>query len=126
MFAENIFTMLKSINGGEHWDTLKVDVAPSGSGLRFKFINERLGFVWGSGLYRTADGGASWQHVPLENSSLISSLQFLDERIGFIKVYNGAMLKTEDGGMQWEIISQENNQSESLYPLFVVISFIHR
>lgn len=60
--------VLRTTNGGRQWKKLKVSGTNEYTSFRgATFINARVGFVYGHGLYLTQDGGDNWQDLPVEH-----------------------------------------------------------
>lgn len=91
--------LLKSINGGNSWDTIKhtvQDVAQLGDSF---FINSKIGWalIQGNIVYKTTNGGKTW----IEYSNCINAMHifFLNKIIGFS--CQQGLSKTTDGGKTW-------------------------
>lgn len=75
-------------------------------------LTKNIGFLGGSGLYKTTDGGEHWKQVfgsSDVNYRLFTSIQFLDANVGFA-VYDciesdapctSGLMRTTNGGSSW-------------------------
>ncbi len=95
---------LKSIDGGNTWDTI-TDFGSYSGGLYF--IDELIGFTPG---YKTIDGGMNWEWINLSGGSPRTDVLFINDSVGFITAtYDSGIWKTTDGGNTWEIKDWGNN-----------------
>lgn len=101
-------SVLKTKDGGSTWTSLGV------SGNSISFIDDRVGFIGGSGIYKTTDGGDTWKNVSAFNGGEVS---FINETNGFSLRY-GDLYKTTDGGINWQKIYE-------VYGDFTEIDFVN-
>uniref|UniRef100_UPI00083F5C29 right-handed parallel beta-helix repeat-containing protein n=1 Tax=Rhodohalobacter halophilus TaxID=1812810 RepID=UPI00083F5C29 len=101
-------TVLRTVDGGENWKEITVNTAAEGSINLNKiyFVDENIGFVGGSSLYKSTDGGESWSEVAVQENISIQDIDFYDQNYGMIAVYNqtemgAGLFITEDGGISW-------------------------
>jgi photosystem II stability/assembly factor-like uncharacterized protein len=96
--------LIKTIDGGERWDTLFSDYFEEFTDLFFPSLQK--GFIVAEDfsnnygvLKKTTDGGKTWddQWFP----EIIEDIAFTDSLTGFILTKTG-LLKTYDGGISWE------------------------
>lgn len=110
--------LLKTNNGGGHWEKLKANSSETIYGLWF--ANEKEGWALiGNSVYRSSDGGKSWKPVFLNEqpyeSPVLLSIYFLNRQKGWATGYNlgksaensatsnpkGVIFHTSDGGETW-------------------------
>lgn len=114
-------TMLKTEDGGQKWQVLKVAGAES---LDFRDIqvldkNTVIAMSAGEGekgaakIFKTTDGGANWQVVfeTTEKGTFFDSIDFWNKKEGLLigdPIDNKPfILKTTDGGLTWNRISKD-------------------
>ncbi|MBM77618.1 MAG: hypothetical protein CL846_03990 [Crocinitomicaceae bacterium] len=115
--------ILKTINGGNNWDTI-----PSLNGDGFmdiSFISDGVGFVVFRDMnnsfapmriYKTSNDGINWEDISpsTTNTGMGNSfVQFIDENIGFWGVAD-VLYKTIDAGINWDTIVFSNAYVSSL------------
>jgi Photosynthesis system II assembly factor YCF48 len=100
--------VLKTIDWGNHFDTLKIRdenfVAISA------ITDEVVVLTANSGkIFRSTDGGEIWNKVyqksVLGNRSSLRDMQFLDNNTGYAIGVNGLVLKSIDAGISWNRIT---------------------
>jgi photosystem II stability/assembly factor-like uncharacterized protein len=110
-YACGVLTLLKTCDGGGHWDTLH---GPSGSCIQFP-EDSRVGFTaLGRSIYRTVDAGQTWQPV-FEASGTNTSFTAIDFPVDAETGYaacaytadGGQVYKTTDGGTNWSLMLDE-------------------
>lgn len=111
-FARNK-TTIKTIDGGETWDTLPSFPTLWRNGMWF--TDNQTGFVTAdSNIYKTTDGGMSWTNI-FTASDWLSEIYFYDRNNGYvIGEWFGSLYKTEDGGATWNFEFQELFNARSI------------
>jgi photosystem II stability/assembly factor-like uncharacterized protein len=122
---DNPSTLLSSVDGGAHWDSIPL---PSDSTIYrydgIQFLDENVGYVWGvagcnythgtrPAIIKTVDKGKHWTivHNDLPERGVITEMKFFNETKGTCFMpcmeHNGHPEKyyTEDGGNTWETIN---------------------
>ena len=105
---------LKTIDGGESWESISVSPTYFIDFTCVDFINELEGWIGGWGcLFKTSDGGANWTEIPyLDGSTTLLKMQFMNSDIGWSTTdYNG-FFKTTSGGNSW---IQQSVQASDFY-----------
>jgi photosystem II stability/assembly factor-like uncharacterized protein len=102
-------TVLRTYNGGQHWDLLCSGSPTSYSynqGVFLSYTNgwaagrDFLGFSYGR-ICHSTDGGLTWQE-DVTTSKNLNSLSFPDQDTGYVCGDNGLFLKTMNGGVSWD------------------------
>jgi photosystem II stability/assembly factor-like uncharacterized protein len=91
--------LLKSKDGGVHWDSVSTNVAPL-------FLNAVTFPVSGTGyavgekgvIIKTVDGGAHWRRLSSPTGKNLYGIAFSDEKHGVIAGWHKTLLTTVDGG----------------------------
>jgi len=129
--------ILKTVNGGQNWETLYNDtlVFWSHPDTLFTqvyrdvyFQDSYTGWIAGgtdrySSYHRgivshSIDGGDSWNIQHYDTASCINKLHFVTSKIGFIVGSNGTINRTDNGGSSW--IKQSTGVNNTLYTIFFV------
>ena len=121
-------TVLRTVDGGQHWERRAV---PGAEALDFRDVhafNERIAVIMSAGpgdksrIYRTGDGGATWQLVLTNESKegFWDSIAFWDDRRGLLMgdpVDGRFELRvTADGGKTWtKLTGPEANAGEGAF-----------
>lgn len=108
--------ILKTVDGGIHWELLPFEV--KGSAQCLFFINSQIGFlsyyyftfpsnILNSVLLRTVDGGNNW--TPINSRQLNGTLQHIQKHksgalFGFLNRTQPAIVRSDDNGLHWRII----------------------
>lgn len=89
--------IVKTTDGGKSWRIIKEIWFNS-----IDFIDEKIGYASGKGIYKTTDGGETWSLV-LEKGTepWYTKVRFLDSLTGYASSDN-YFFKTTDGGRNWE------------------------
>ncbi len=112
--ACNNFLLMKTNDGGVHWDSIVQYWVPYQYQTNLydvKFINDSTGFFCGGEEYghgiigRTTDGGQTWEYTFVDHE--MRSVDFKNNLQGYCGGY-GAMLYTEDGGKKWQLTESNN------------------
>ncbi len=101
--------ILKTIDGGEHWNKIMNNIS---DGLSFSSVaftddlhgcavgGEAVGFYQGFSMV-TADGGNTWTDTSPTDCDDLEDVIFTDSVTGWACGHNGALVKTTDGGNTW-------------------------
>ncbi len=107
IYALGYFQLLKSINNGESWSTLKMaNESYNGEFRAMKFLNDSVGYLCevfhsydSVAIYRTENGGISWNITQFsELPTSVSAIDCIDPWICFFGTNAGEIFKTENGG----------------------------
>lgn len=95
-------TLLKTSNGGEHWQSLN-----SGVDELLRRVNAvDASHIWAVGhrgsILHTSNGGNSWQTQYQLPGKYLRDLSFTNKNIGWVVGHEASILKTEDGGKSWQ------------------------
>jgi photosystem II stability/assembly factor-like uncharacterized protein len=111
--------IIKTIDGGETWETIYPLTGTVSSFTRIEFVTPLKGFAvgWGNTFMITEDGGETWEDIVAgTNMYFYSSLNFYDENIGFaagLNLSNGLdSYITNDGGLTWTLGASTANMAE--------------
>jgi photosystem II stability/assembly factor-like uncharacterized protein len=113
-------TVLRSVDGGEHWKRLRV---PQAEALQFRDVHafdDRRALLLSAGegelsrIYKTEDGGKTWEITfhNKEAEGFLDCFDFWDEKRGV--AYGDSIqgqlfiMKTDDGGKSWLRVNQES------------------
>lgn len=104
---DDLGVVFHTVDGGRHWEKHRI----KGEGFRaIQFVNEKVGWVVGTAIYKTIDGGKTWEKKAIGKGVDLMGISFLNERIGWIcgAYYGGGqedgiVLHTVDGGESWTI-----------------------
>lgn len=115
-------TLLKTTNGGDDWVVID-------SLFQMKFMSciyfatEQLGWIGGSGIYKTTDGGNNWFETILDSSAFqnypVFDFNFFNNDFGYacggrVDVA-GVIWKTTNGGDSWSSIGLSPDQIFDVY-----------
>lgn len=111
--------IIKTVNGGETWETIYPLSGTVHSFTRIEFVSPLKGFVvgWGNTFMMTEDGGATWVDIAAGTDIYYySGLNFYDENNGFamgLNLSNGLdSYITNDGGITWNLLTNTTNMAE--------------
>lgn len=111
--------IIKTIDGGETWETIYPLSGTVHSFTRIEFVSPLKGFVvgWGNTFMMTEDGGATWVDIAAGTDIYYySGLNFYDENNGFamgLNLSNGLdSYITNDGGITWNLLTNTTNMAE--------------
>jgi photosystem II stability/assembly factor-like uncharacterized protein len=103
--SDSISFILKSIDGGDSWDTLWCDLPYELKTI--SFINEQVGWIAGeqNRIYKTTDGGLNWLLQFADSASpysyIIEQIFALDETHIYASTLGG-FIRSSDGGSTWQ------------------------
>ena len=109
-------TVLRTIDSGRHWITLKVNGADSLDFRDIEALDARIAFILSIGpgessrIYKTSDGGSDWvlQYVASDPRIFLDEFAFWDSKNGIAigDPIDGHMfiLQTTNGGNEWDRI----------------------
>src|SRR5690606_19883348 len=92
--------LLKTIDGGQSWDTLStsfIDIWENLSDVHF--ITDQIGYITtGQHILKTVNGGQSWQQQSIHptGSYYIASINMVNENLGYVSGHG--IFKTTNGG----------------------------
>lgn len=89
--------LLRTTNGGLHWDSISNPLNYSFN--TFFFLNENTGFSGGPGTLKTTNGGLTWAILSFIVSNPIY-IKFFNANTGFSFSHN-IFTKTTNGGINW-------------------------
>jgi len=97
--------VIRSIDGGVHWETLNTGTKEQLWGIHF--LTKAIGVAVGSNgiIIRTINGGTDWEIIPSGISNLFYDVFFTPQGIGFASGSN-ALYKSTDMGASWNPVSQ--------------------
>jgi photosystem II stability/assembly factor-like uncharacterized protein len=106
--------LLKTVNGGNTWNTL--NTFSSLDIVMLSFVSVDTGFICvksspsainpTSAIYRTVDAGITFDSLTLAASHVPLYLHFIDGSVGFYSCSDG-VFKTTDSGQSWTQVNQE-------------------
>ena len=113
-FAGGGETLLRTLNGGESWEKIEIDVNDFGDSyvgiLSIWFTDSLHGWMsidrgggWG-GLFRTTDGGSNWTNQ-IDNVHRIWDVYFANDTLGWCT--SNKLYHTDDGGDSWILQSEQ-------------------
>lgn len=98
-------TVLKSTNGGTTWTSSNTGFEVNqGNQGEIRFLNDNVGFIALTNIYKTTNGGNTWVKVLDTLNSL--SIKPINENIIYASGWNG-VFKSEDGGNTWRNINSQ-------------------
>jgi len=101
-------TALKTIDGGQNWTEISIDITPTSNFVAVDFIDKNTGFIASSNFTfsRTFDGGLTWETNETSIFWGNSEIQFFDAHNGFGLERDNGLYKTKDGGKSWDLVKQ--------------------
>lgn len=93
--------VLKTVNGGNSWQTVYSDPAKSFQSVFF--TDNSTGYAAGGNIYKTTNGGQSWSAVLIDSNNLSSEVYFLNASLGFAGAHN-QVYKTTNAGLTWSVV----------------------
>lgn len=109
-------TLMKSVDGGNDWESQSLDEDAQISAVRF--VDASQGFALGEfGMVAmTTDGGDSWNSVgPLPDEFYPQGVWFESAERGWVSGLTGTILRTDDGGQNWS--AEASGTAAPLYHL---------
>jgi photosystem II stability/assembly factor-like uncharacterized protein len=108
-------TFLKTVNGGELWET--VNLYTSENLYSVNFPSPKVGYISGANvILKTKDYGRNWEFLDnIPAAGYYYDCEFLNDTVGFISANEGLAMKTMDGGLSWQILPTETE--ENLYTI---------
>lgn len=102
-FLANQSRIYKTNDSAKTWQETTYPQAYGTIG-QLHFLNENMGFSFGTHISRTTDGGQTWQQSDTNTySSSPWSVHFINENTGF--AYGSSLLKTTNAGLSWDPVS---------------------
>ena len=99
----NLGTVIKTTDGGIHWDVQHHAGGISDDLSRVYFIDSLRGWAAARrNLIKTEDGGRTWGVVSTGSQLNYSAVYFLDADTGFAVGEDGILSRTNDGGQNWD------------------------
>ncbi len=99
--------LLRSTDGGKHWETVYVPASFYHAELALSPNFTQDHTVWGgfgSGLFRSTDGGSQWMSVsnlPVSIDLLRVSPDYVHDHTLFVGSYGGGVYQSTDDGLNW-------------------------
>ncbi len=99
--------MLKTMDGGDSWEKVTLNLNDKIALKSIHFINDSIGFAIGiSSILTTRDGGNSWEQKIIKNlGGTMQKIDFNGTQNGMIICNGGKIISTMDGGNSWKINS---------------------
>ncbi len=97
--------IIRSTDGGAHWETVNTGTKEQLWGIYF--LNDNIGIAVGSNgiIIRTINGGSDWVQIPSGISNLFYDVFFTQQGTGFASGSN-VLYKSTDMGLSWNPVSQ--------------------
>jgi photosystem II stability/assembly factor-like uncharacterized protein len=97
----NFGMLLRTVNGGNVWDSANLGIYPSLYGI--DFINNNTGFVVGDAgyMWKTTNKGLNWTVFNSGISSGLNRILFVNSTTGFIIAQANFVYKTTNAGDNW-------------------------
>jgi photosystem II stability/assembly factor-like uncharacterized protein len=121
-FTPNRNILLKTINAGASWETIRSDGFNEGFMIQsMDFINHDAGMIFkydnADNFQKTIDGGNTWQTMLLETGTEdISEICLLNDTVGFVAIKSDSaqsikskIYKTTDFGLSWKKVYELSN-----------------
>ena len=106
--VQSVQGIVKTTNGGQTFDTLRILESGNGSVYGLHFINALTGFLAGTinyTLMMTTNGGVNWEQLPNINSGTYKCVYAADENRIIAGLNNGNVISTTNGGGTWNTSS---------------------
>lgn len=99
--------MLKTIDGGNTWEKVSLNLSRKTELHSVHFVNNSIGFAIGnSSIIRTTNGGISWEEKTIDNlGGIMWNIDFNGIQNGMIICTGGKIISTTDSGNSWHINS---------------------
>lgn len=101
---------MHTLDGGQTW--AQVPAMPRDPGFYedswwdFEFFDDRTGWLFGNGVFRTTDGGDTWDRLPVIVGT-VDDYRAIDDQIGYA-ITNVEIFRTTDGGDSFDIIWEDH------------------
>ena len=100
--SKTVFSVLRTKDGFQSWDTLYTEARPDRSVSSMKWIDKSTGFILaGNQILRTIDGGNKWDVIHNSSIKTLRNIDFFHEKVGIALGNNDTILITTDGGTTW-------------------------
>jgi len=108
-FALGAQTLLKTIDGGESWNSIDIGETTNFYPNALSCVSENVFFISSGLLFKkTINGGVTFETVEVPVGQNIENIQFLTEQIGYKKSPD-KLYKTNDGGNNWTVVLNNYN-----------------
>jgi photosystem II stability/assembly factor-like uncharacterized protein len=98
--------ILKTIDGGETWKEIPLNLDNEIELNSVHFINNSTGFAVGNSSILTTNGGDTWEQTKIDNlNGTMQKIDFNGAINGVIISMGGQITLTRDGGVTWNTIS---------------------
>ena len=107
--------ILKTINGGATWDTLR---SRTNTVLNSVFFTDsNTGYAVGENgiIIKTTNGGKNWDTLESGTTAILYSVYFTNANTGYVVGDNGTISKTINGGLTWNSSHFENYYFNSVH-----------
>jgi photosystem II stability/assembly factor-like uncharacterized protein len=118
----NMGTVLKTTDGGNHWDILYLPGHPSLYSIHF--FGTEVGIITGENgtIFRTADEGETWDDRSIDPGHDLFSVYLYNSDTGYIVGCDdysdrGILYKTTNGGETWTLVNTTSRWLYTVYPI---------
>jgi photosystem II stability/assembly factor-like uncharacterized protein len=94
----------KTTNGGNNWDTIRLNYPYSFDILSIFFVDINNGFLSGQygKIYKSSNAGGNWVSMNSNTQSDLYSIHFNNINTGYAVGDNGIILRTTNSGISWD------------------------